>query len=106
MLNYESYDYNMFLKGWFDYLKNNGGIHALKSYVGDYNAPYVTLMALLTYLPIKSLYSIKLVSIIFDYVLAFAAAILVKELVSKNKKKYLSLATFTIISILPNILLS
>ena len=64
MLDFESGDYQLFLKDWFDYLKANGGIHALKSYVGDYNAPYVTLMALLTYLPIKSLYSIKIISII------------------------------------------
>lgn len=103
MLDFESGDYQLFLKDWFDYLKDNGGIYALKSYPGDYNAPYVTLMALLTYLPIKSLYSIKILSIIFDYILAFAAGLLVKEI---THKKNLSLITFTIISILPSVLLN
>ncbi len=106
LLDFESGDYQSFLKDWFDYLKNNGGIYALKSYIGDYNAPYITIMALLTYLPIKSLYSIKMVSILFDYILAFAAALLAKELAPKGKKKYLTLMTFTFISILPNVLLN
>lgn len=103
MLDFESGDYQLFLKDWFDHLKDNGGIYALKSYPGDYNAPYVTLMALLTYLPIKSLYSIKILSIIFDYILALAAGLLVKEI---THKKNLSLITFTIISILPSVLLN
>lgn len=105
LLNYISGDYEVFLSKWFDYLKDNGGIHALKSYIGDYNAPYVTLLSLLTYLPIKSLFSIKLLSIVFDYVLALSSGLLVKELAPKNKKYYF-LITFVIVSILPNVLLN
>lgn len=105
LLDFISGDYEVFLSKWFTYLKDNGGIQALKSYIGDYNAPYVTLLSLLTYLPINSLFSIKLLSIIFDYVLAFASGLLVKELVHKNKQYYF-LITFVIISILPNVLLN
>ena len=43
--DFESGDYNWFLHDWFSYLKNHGGIHALSNYPGDYNAPYVTIMA-------------------------------------------------------------
>lgn len=105
MFDFKSDDYTGFLVDWFKYLKDNGGIHALKSYIGDYNAPYVTLLSLLTYLPIKGLYSIKILSVIFDYVLALSSGLLVKELVSKNKKYYF-LMTFVIVSILPNVLLN
>lgn len=105
MFNNISGDYELFLSKWFDSLKENGGIYALKSYIGDYNAPYVTLLSLLTYLPIKSLYLIKILSVIFDYVLAFSSGLLVKELVTKNKKYYF-LMTFIIVSILPNVLLN
>lgn len=42
-------------------------------------------------------------SIIFDYILAFAAGILVREI---TRNKNLSLITFTIISILPSVLLN
>ena len=38
-----------------DILQSNGGLYALKSDIGDYNAPYLTILALLTYLPIKPL---------------------------------------------------
>ena len=65
--HFESHDYVAFLAPWFDYLKNNGGILALANYPGNYNAPYMTIMALLTYIPVKSLYSIKFVSVIFDF---------------------------------------
>ena len=61
MFSYESHDYTMFLSGWFDYLKNNGKLLALATYQGNYNAPYMTIMALLTYLPFNSLHLIKFV---------------------------------------------
>ena len=58
LFKFESGDYLMFLKDWFSYLKDNGGFLALKNYPGDYNAPYMTIMSLLTYIPITPLYSI------------------------------------------------
>lgn len=71
-------DYNSFLKPWFDVLKEGGGFPALKESLGDYNVPYLTVLAFLTYLPFDSLYSVKFVSVVFDFVLAVFAALLVK----------------------------
>ncbi len=97
--NIQSGDYNVFLSKWFDYLKNNGGIFAIPSYQGDYTGPYIFILALLTYLPINSLYSIKIVSLIFDIFMAIAGSLLAKELLKKKKynAKKITLGTYTII---------
>lgn len=105
MLNYNKGDYSIFLKPWFDNLKINGGFKALATYEGDYNAPYMTILALLTYLPIDSLFSIKFISIIFDFTLAISSACLVKSLVSKNKNEYF-IATYSLILFIPSVLLN
>lgn len=105
MLDFASYDYNNFLKPWFDDLKSNGGLKGLATYKGDYNAPYMTILALLTYLPINSLYSIKFVSIVFDFLLAISSGLLVKELVKQNKKIYFVL-TYAILLFVPSVLLN
>ena len=68
------------LNSWFNELKANGGLLALKNSIGNYNIPYLVIMALLTYLPIEYFISIKAVSIIFDYILAISVAFLLKEL--------------------------
>lgn len=105
LFKFESGDYVLFLKDWFNYLKANGGFWALKNYPGDYNAPYMTIMSLLTYIPINSLYSIKIVSVFFDFVLAVASAALVKEIIPKNKKFY-SFLTYCIVLFLPTVVLN
>ena len=105
MLDFASYDYNNFLKPWFDDLKSNGGLKGPATYKGDYNAPYMTILALLTYLPINSLYSIKFVSIVFDFLLAISSGLLVKELVKQNKKIYFVL-TYAILLFVPSVLLN
>ena len=105
LFSYESHDYTVYLAKWFDYLKNNGNIMALGTYQGNYNAPYMTILAILSYLPFKSLYIIKTVSIIFDFGLALSSAALVKYLVPKNKKFYYFL-TYSIMLFIPEIVLN
>ena len=106
-LNIQSGDYLGFLNDWFNDLKNNGGLKALKNDVGNYNAPYVTIMALLTYLPIHPLYSIKMVSIIFDFILAFSCMVLVYKLFKNNKnKEFYAILTYFIVIMLPTVILN
>ena len=104
MRRFESGDFNCCLYPWFQYLKNNGSLKALASYPGNYNAPYVTLLAILSYIPMHSLYLIKGVSIVFDFFMALAAALLVKEL-SKNNK-FLELITYALVLIIPTVMLN
>ena len=107
LIKYPSGEYDMFLKPWFDNLKENGGLLGLSKDISNYNAPYITILALLTYLPIDSLISIKLVSILFDYVSAFAVMLIVKELFKGKKyEKKISFISFFTILFLPTIFLN
>lgn len=102
-LPFISSDYETFLKPWFYYLQDGGGLKALGTFIGDYNAPYMTVMALLTYIKVDPLISIKVFSIIFDYILAFVMGMFVFE-VTKNKSysRICSLITLFIPTVLIN----
>lgn len=101
----QSGDYKEFLKPWYDFLKANGGILALKYSLGDYNIPYLFVLSLLTYLPIDPLYAIKLVSVLFDYIGAiFGALIIYKLCKDQYKKSFFALLTYTIIIFLPTVI--
>lgn len=75
-----------FLLPWFDQIKENGGLDALGGQVGNYNIPYQFLIALLTYLPFNKLTLYKGLSIVFDYMLAFGAALLACEVLRKKAR--------------------
>ncbi|MCS7005460.1 MAG: glycosyltransferase family 39 protein [Cytophagales bacterium] len=69
---FESDDYCNALSMWFDFIQKNGGFQALsKGNFSDYNVLYLYIIALLTYLPFRDLYAIKLVSVLFDYASAY-----------------------------------
>lgn len=71
---------------WYEELKNTGGFWGLDHEVGDYNMFYQFILAILTYIPLKPIYAIKLSSCIFDYLLAGATAAIVYEVSGKNRK--------------------
>lgn len=82
--SYQSGDYNSFLVHWVNYMRNNGGIYALRNTFSDYNLPYLTFLSLLSYIKVEPLYFIKIFSLIFDYLLAFLGCCFV----IKYKKNY------------------
>lgn len=104
MIKFESGDYINFLSGWFDQLKLAGGLKGLSNFPGDYNAPYMTIMAILTYLPFSKILLIKSVSIIFDFVLAISSGVLTYKLSKGNK--FIALSVYTVLLFLPNTLLN
>ena len=107
MIKYKSGDYGMFLKPWFDELKLSGGLMGLSRNIGNYTPVYMTILAILTYLPIDSLVSIKIVSLIFDYVGAiFIYKIILELLKNKESKETLALVGYGIYLFLPTILLN
>lgn len=107
LLPYQSGDYQLALSPWFETLKAGGGFAALADFPGDYNAPYMTIMAFLTYLPFNSLYTIKAVSIVFDIVLALACAYLVYTLCERQpKRKLLTALTYIVVLFLPQVFLN
>lgn len=100
-------DYDSYLKPWFEELKANGGLNALKLEIGNYNAPYMTILALLTYLPVSSLISIKFVSIIFDYVCAIVIVKIALLLLKDNKeKKMIALIIYSFVVFMPTVFLN
>lgn len=102
----ESHDMTDFLYEWFAIIKENGGFNAVKLDIGDYNVPYVMIIALLTYLPIHPIVSIKAVSIIFDYVLATACVKLIKAVLGDRYKSQIGLLVYTLIIFLPTVVLN
>ena len=69
MLDYQTADYVSFLSLWTQVFRE-GGFHTLAENVGDYNLIYQYLLLLIAKAPVKDLYLIKLVTVIFDYLLA------------------------------------
>lgn len=107
LINYNSGDYDMFLEPWFNELKQYGGLAGLAKNIGNYTPIYMTILALLTYIPVSSLITIKLVSIIFDFIGAYVVKKIVEELL-KDKKygNMIALLIYGICLILPTVLLN
>lgn len=101
--SFVSMDYTYFLKDWFATLEQNGGWRALGLPVGNYTAPYIYIIAALTYLPVNSLYSIKLVSCLADFVLAFFA---MKLVMHQTQKKSYGIAAYCAVLFLPTVVLN
>lgn len=107
MFDYYSSDYTTFLKPWFDTLKQYGGLTGLSQNIGNYTPIYMTLLAILTYFPIKSIVSIKILSIIFDFIGAIAAKRIVGEVLKDHKHKdKISLMIYALYLFLPTVLLN
>ena len=73
-----SFDYNTFLSQWVDHYRQNGGFAAFSTVYSNcnYHVLYLYFLAGMSYLPIHDLYLIKILSIVFDFLLAYAAAYL------------------------------
>lgn len=100
---FQSDDYNIFLKNWFDTIKSNGGFAAVGMKIGDYMPPYFYILAFLTYLPFSSLTSIKIVSCLADLVLAF----FVMRVISQRypNRSYGTMA-YALVLLLPSVFLN
>ena len=70
LLDFESGDYHLFLSRWYDRILDDGWGALSKDYV-TYPPPYVCLLCLCSYLPLPKIYAIKLISIFFDYMVAW-----------------------------------
>ena len=90
LLSYETLDYQDFLAVWVDWFRTNGGVRALGASVGNYNVPYLTLLALFSGVGMRDLYWIKLISIFFDVLLAWSAMQLVGLYTDKAWRKLLA----------------
>lgn len=97
---YQSGDAAMDLLPWYDEIQRGGGILSLGHQVGSYNLLYQFLIALMTYIPIKPLYAYKVLSCIFDYLLALSVGYLIYE-VTMEGKKWKALAGYGMVVLSP-----
>ncbi len=96
-------DYRDFLAPWIDFYRNNGGFKALNQSVGNYNVPYLYFLAAFSYFDVDGLYLIKLLSVFFDVILAYAMMKLVSLFVSSKDRQ---LVAFFGILFLPTVVLN
>lgn len=78
-IRFESGDWEVFLEPWTNQLKVFG-FKAIGESFYNYTPPYMYILWLITKLPLDTLLGIKLVSILFDLLLAAVAARIVKEI--------------------------
>ncbi len=89
--DYETLDFQDFLRPWVQYFANNGGFAALANSVGNYNVPYLYFLALFSYFPDEYwLHLIKLLSVCFEMMLAYAAAALTGLYVDSAPRKLIA----------------
>lgn len=103
VFDYETLDYKNFLTVWVSFFRNHGGFRALSTPVGNYNIPYLYFLALFSYSGIKDLYLIKLLSVFFDVVLAYASMQLLGKCTESKAKK---LVCFFAVLFLPTVVLN
>ncbi|HEY5879836.1 MAG TPA: glycosyltransferase 87 family protein, partial [Nakamurella sp.] len=95
-------DYRVFLSPWYDALAAGGGLRAIGQEIGNYNPPYLDLLAAATYLPVPKIVAIKLVSITFDVVLAAFAGLIVRRRFGVR----MSVLAFAVVLFAPTVLIN
>ena len=98
-------DMRNFLVPWWNKIAELGP-DAVSTQVGNYNIPYQFLIYLMQNIsPFSTISSYKILSCIFDYVLAIACGLLVIELKKENKKIIFSLV-YSVVLLFPTIFLN
>ncbi len=103
VFDYETLDYQNFLTKWVDFFRTHGHFRALRHSVGNYNIPYLYFLAFFSLLPIRDLYLIKLLSTLFDVLLAWGAMMLLGRF---TKKAGVLIVCFFTVLCLPTVFLN
>ena len=99
---FESGDYKGFLEPWFNTFKANR-IEAIRTDVGDYTVIYKYFILIFTFIPINPLYSYKLLSITFDFLLAIYSGLFIHKITGSKIKALLG---YAVVLFLPNFILN
>jgi Gpi18-like mannosyltransferase len=99
-VEFVSGDFTAFLSRWWAYIDQHGHLAALKDgSFSNYNTPYLALLALATYLPVRAIVAVKAISVAFDLLLAVTASRLVAAV--RPRSAWLPFVTFAVVSLLP-----
>lgn len=102
-MEHETLDYQNFLTRWVATLREQGGLRGLRWNIGNYNIPYLFFLALFTYVDIRDLYLIKLLSVLFDVLLAWGV---MRTVYCFTKSPVKVLGAFFVTLFLPTVVLN
>lgn len=103
LLDFQYADYGFYLSRWIGEIKANGYLESLKDPFYNYTPAYMYVLVLIAKLDLYPLYAIKIISIIFDYILAFYVGRLA-FLYWKSKR--MMWVAFAIVPLIPTVLLN
>ncbi len=103
LFDYKGIDYRMCLSPWMDIIRDNGGIFSLKEAFYNYTPLYMYLLTFMANFDISNLYAVKIISVVFDFILAYYVSQIV-FLYSKDEGK--RLLSFIVVLLLPTVLLN
>lgn len=101
--NEQSNDYNAFLSGWISQMRQLPALEPITTPIGDYNMPYLYFLFSFSRTNLYDLYLIKLLSVVFDFVLATGIVKLVKRF---HEGDGTVLAAFTAALFIPTVFLN
>ena len=87
-------DFVGFLGPWMHRIRELGGLSSLGFEVSNYSSAYMIIMSFLSYLNVDTLYSLKAVSVFFDYVAALAIFSLIYVLTEKSRRAIIGMSAF------------
>lgn len=96
-IRYVGVDYENSLLTWYLQLKEGGTLAALADYQGDYNLPYATVLYFLTFVPVEPIVSIKMVSVLFDYLEAVLIMKMVRQAAGEERRDLYGILAFGLV---------
>ena len=96
-------DYNFYLEPWMNFIKTHGYTASLKYDFYNYTPSYIYILIALAKIGLNPLYSIKIVSVIFEYLVAFYVG---KIAYLKYKNRLVFWISFAVIPLIPAVLLN
>ena len=101
-----SSDMSNVLIPWYHMIQDAGGLRGLKTQVGDYNVLYQTIIAFMTYIPLNPMTQYKVLSCIFDILLAYFCANHVRVLKKEPLFSTRFNCIYAVIFLLPTVVLN
>lgn len=96
-------DYNSYLLPWINFIKSHGYFSSLQYNFYNYSPSYIYILILIAKAGLSPLYAIKIVSVLFEYILSYFVG---KILFIKSNNKTVLWLSFALLPLLPTIFLN
>lgn len=99
-------DMENYLIPWYNEVRSYNGFSSLSHQIGDYNILYQTIISIISYTNFNCVYIYKLISIFFDYMLAYSSATFYCKLSGTPKFDFSFNSVYSLILLLPTTVLN